>query len=67
MNFAGPLSRIVALSGLTLATLPAAAPAFAAKADVALVQSYIGTWKGSSELAGMFPARRAAGFHARCR
>ena len=57
MNFAGPLSRIVALAGLTIATISAAAPAFAAKADVELVQSYIGAWKGSSELAGKFQGK----------
>ena len=54
MIFAGPLSRIVALAGLTIATMSVAAPAYAAKADVELVQSYVGAWKGSSELKGMF-------------
>ncbi len=54
MSFAGPLSRIVALAGLTIVSLPAAAPAYAAKADVELLQSYIGTWKGSSDLKGRF-------------
>jgi len=57
MNFAGPLSRVVALAGLTIATMTAAAPAFAAKADVELVQSYVGAWKGSSELAGKFQGK----------
>lgn len=54
MNFAGPVSRIVALAGMTIVSLPAAAPAYAAKADVELLQSYLGTWKGSSELQGRF-------------
>jgi len=54
MSFAGPLSRVVALAGLTVVTLLGAAPAFAAKADVELLQSYVGAWKGSSELAGKF-------------
>ena len=54
MSFAGALSRIVALAGLTIVSLPAAAPAYAAKADVELLQSYIGTWKGSSDLKGRF-------------
>jgi hypothetical protein len=54
MNFAGPLSRAVALAGLTIVSLSAAAPAYAAKADVELLQSYIGTWKGSSDLEGRF-------------
>lgn len=54
MNFAGPLSRIAALAGMAILSLPAAAPAYAAKADVELLQSYLGTWKGSSELQGRF-------------
>lgn len=54
MNFAGPLSRVVALAGLTMMTMSAAAPAFAAKADVELLQSYLGSWQGSSELKGKF-------------
>jgi len=54
MSFAGPLSRIVALACLTIVSLPATAPAYAAKADVELLQSYIGTWKGSSDLKGRF-------------
>lgn len=54
MSFAGPLSRLVALAGLTIVSLPAAAPAYAAKADVELLQSYLGSWKGSSELKGKF-------------
>lgn len=54
MNFAGPLSRIAALAGMAILSLPAAAPAYAAKADVELLQSYLGTWKGSSELRGRF-------------
>jgi len=53
MNFAGPLSRIVALVGLTILSMPAA-PAYAAKADVELLQTYVGSWTGSSELQGRF-------------
>jgi len=52
MNLVGSLSRSVALAGLLLATPLAAAPALAAKADVDLLQSYVGDWKGSSELKG---------------
>lgn len=59
MNFAGPLSRIVALAGLTIATMSAVAPAYAAKADVELVRSYIGAWKGGSELKGKFRGKEA--------
>ena len=59
MNFAGPLSRIVALAGLTVLSMSATAPAFAAKADVELIQSYLGTWKGGSELNGQFRGKPA--------
>ncbi len=58
MNFAGPLSRIVALAGLTIGTLTAG-PAFAAKADVELIQSYIGSWSGGSQLQGEFRGKPA--------
>lgn len=51
MSFAGPL-RCIALAGLTIATLSAAAPAFAAKADIDLLHTYVGSWKGASELKG---------------
>ena len=59
MNFAGPLSRLVALAGLTVGTMMAAAPAYAAKADVELIQSYVGTWKGASQLDGKFRGKPA--------
>jgi hypothetical protein len=59
MNFAGPLSRIVALAGLTILSMPAAAPAYAAKADVELLQTYVGAWTGSSELKGKFRGKDA--------
>ncbi len=53
MKLLGPLSRIVALAGL-LAAIPlaAAAPAYAAAADVALLKSYVGSWKGRGTLIG---------------
>lgn len=54
MNFAGPLSRTVALAGLTIAMLSAATPALADKADVELLQSYVGSWQGSSDIHGKF-------------
>ena len=56
MKFLGPLSRTVALAGLFSAALFSAAtvsgPALAAKADIALLQSYIGNWKGRGQLIG---------------
>lgn len=49
INF-GHLSRAVAVAGLLAAS--AVAPAFAAPADVALLQSYIGDWRGRGVLIG---------------
>jgi hypothetical protein len=46
----GPLSRAAALAGLLAAA--GAAPALAAPADVALLQSYIGDWRGRGVLIG---------------
>ena len=46
MKLFGPLPRIVALAGLLAVTPMAAAPAMAAQADVALLKSYLGSWKG---------------------
>lgn len=54
MRTAGPLSRAAALAGLTVLSMSAPLPAHAAKADVELIQSYIGTWKGASEVKGKF-------------
>ncbi len=59
MKFAGPLSRAVALAGLTVLSLSAPVPAFAARADVDLIRSYIGTWKGASQLKGQFRGKEA--------
>jgi hypothetical protein len=52
MKLFGPLSRTVALVGLLIATPMVAAPAYAAKADVDLLKSYIGEWKGRGTLVG---------------
>lgn len=52
MKLFGPLTRSVALAGLLASTLMAATPALAAKADVDLLKSYIGSWKGRGELIG---------------
>jgi hypothetical protein len=51
MHTTGPLSRAVALAGL-LIVAPAAAPAMAAPADIALLKSYIGDWRGRGTLTG---------------
>ncbi|HEY0920006.1 hypothetical protein [Devosia sp.] len=52
MTLFGPLSRTLAATGLVAASLVAAAPAHAAKADVELLRSYIGTWDGKGVLVG---------------
>lgn len=46
----GPLSRAAALAGLL--AMAGVAPAVAAPADVALLQSYIGDWRGRGVLIG---------------
>jgi hypothetical protein len=50
MNYLGPLSRAAALACMLVAG--AAAPAMAAPADVALIKSYIGEWRGRGVLIG---------------
>jgi hypothetical protein len=52
MKLNGPLTRLVALVGLLIAAPMAAAPAYAAAADVALLKSYLGDWRGRGELIG---------------
>jgi len=51
MSFFGPLTRAAALAGL-LFSAGAAGPALAAPADVALLKSYIGEWRGRGVLIG---------------
>jgi len=51
MSFFGPLTRAAALAGL-LVSAGAAGPALAAPADVALLKSYIGEWRGRGVLIG---------------
>ncbi len=46
----GPLTRAIALAGLLLSA--AALPASAAPSDVALIQSYIGEWRGRGVVIG---------------
>ena len=52
MKSVGPLSRIIALAGLLLVAPLTAAPAMAARADVELLQSYVGDWRGKGEMVG---------------
>lgn len=52
MKLFGPLSRTLALAGLLVATPMLAAPVLAAPADVALLKSYVGSWKGRGTLVG---------------
>lgn len=52
MKLFGPLLRILALAGLLAATPMAVAPVMAAQADVALLKSYVGSWKGRGTLIG---------------
>ena len=52
MSYFGPVARAVALAGLVFSSGVATAPAFAAPADVALLKSYIGDWRGRGTLSG---------------
>lgn len=52
MKLAGPLSRTLALAGLLIVTASAATPVYAAKADIDLLKTYIGAWKGRGTLVG---------------
>jgi hypothetical protein len=52
MTYFGHLSRVAALTGLLFSAAGAMAPAFAGPAEVALLQSYIGEWRGRGTLVG---------------
>ncbi|WP_152658757.1 hypothetical protein [Devosia chinhatensis] len=52
MTKLGPLTRAIALAGLLFSTGAAFVPALAAPADIALIQSYIGEWRGRGVLIG---------------
>lgn len=52
MTHVASLTRAVALAGLLLTSGVASAPAFAGPAEVALLQSYIGDWRGRGTLTG---------------
>jgi hypothetical protein len=52
MTLFRPLSRGLALAGLLLSMGAAVSPVVAAPADVALLKSYIGDWRGQGTLTG---------------
>lgn len=52
MKLYGPLARLVAFAGLVFATALAPAPALAGPAELALLESYVGAWKGRGQLIG---------------
>jgi hypothetical protein len=52
MKTFGSLTRAAALAGLLLSAVAGSAPAMAAPADVALLKSYIGEWRGRGVVIG---------------
>lgn len=52
MNLFGPLSRSIAVAGLVVTSMTAAAPALAARADIEMLNSYLGNWQGKGVLVG---------------
>jgi len=52
MNLFGPLARSAAVAGLVVTSMVAAAPAHAAQADIELLNSYLGDWRGKGTLVG---------------
>ena len=52
MTFLGTLTRAMALAGVIASAGFSAAPAFAGPAEVALLKSYIGDWRGRGTLIG---------------
>lgn len=52
MTSFGTLARAAALAGLLIPAAPLATPVLAAPADVALLKSYIGEWRGRGTLYG---------------
>jgi hypothetical protein len=52
MKLFGPLPRSIALAGLLFLSMMVAAPTQAAKAEIDLLHSYIGTWTGNGVLVG---------------
>jgi hypothetical protein len=52
MKRLGPLARGVAFAGLAIAAAAAPAPTYAGPAELTLLQSYIGDWRGRGQLIG---------------
>jgi hypothetical protein len=52
MKLFAPLARAAAVAGLVAAAMAAPAPALAGPAELALLESYIGSWSGRGELVG---------------
>lgn len=52
MSMLRPVARLATLAGLVLSSLAPVAPVAAAPADVALLKSYVGEWRGSGQLTG---------------
>ena len=52
MKTFGSLTRAAALAGLLLSAIAGSVPAMAAPADVALLKSYIGEWRGRGVVIG---------------
>lgn len=52
MTLFGPLARAGAVAGIAIASIMAPAPAFAGPAELALLESYIGEWRGRGQLQG---------------
>lgn len=52
MKLFGPLARVVAFAGLSICGAVAPAPSFAGPSELALLESYIGSWRGRGELVG---------------
>lgn len=52
MKMFGPRARRIALAGLAFSALLAPVPAFAGPAEVELLQSYVGSWRGRGVVTG---------------
>jgi hypothetical protein len=52
MKLFGPLVRITAFAGLAVSSLFAAAPVLAGPGEIALLESYVGSWRGRGTLVG---------------
>jgi hypothetical protein len=47
-----PLARAIAIAGLSIACAVPAAPAFAGPAEIAMLESYVGSWQGRGQVTG---------------